>query len=312
MAQYGWADAPAEVRAQITNFADALQALLGENLAGVYLHGSLTMGCFNPQRSDIDLLAVTEWEPTPEAKRDIAALLLRFSATPGPFEISFLSKGQLHPWRHPAPYDLHYGEDWRATFERDLANGEWQRWNDRPRTDPDLAAHITMLRSRGLCLRGGAITQVFPAVPAEHYISSILDDFRWARERMAANPVYFILNACRVYAYLLEGHGYSKDEGGVWAAHSLPAEFHSIVTQALEAYRGGRGDEHFLAATLDRFAAYMDERMQAWKKNPALVEPSIGSKESIEHNGGQLENEIWVEGATSSKLRYWIDIEDRR
>ncbi len=31
---------------------------LDDALLGVYLHGSLAMGCFNPQKSDIDLLAV--------------------------------------------------------------------------------------------------------------------------------------------------------------------------------------------------------------------------------------------------------------
>jgi hypothetical protein len=263
VAQYGWADAPDEVRAQITNFADALQALLGDNLAGVYLHGSLTMGCFNPQRSDIDLLAVTEREPAAEAKRNIALLLLSFSGAPGPFEISFLSRCQLHPWRYPTPYDLHYGEAMRAAYERDLANGEWRRWNDQPRTDPDLAAHITMVRSRGLCLRGEAITQVFPAVPAEHYVESILDDFRWGKELMADNPVYFILNACRVYAYFAEGRVLSKDEGGVWASNVLPEAFHGLVARTLEIYRGTRGDERIGRQTLQAFASYIAERLRA-------------------------------------------------
>lgn len=31
---------------------------LGGNLVGIYLHGSLAMGCFNPDTSDVDLLLV--------------------------------------------------------------------------------------------------------------------------------------------------------------------------------------------------------------------------------------------------------------
>jgi predicted nucleotidyltransferase len=31
-----------------------------ENLIGVYLHSSIAMGCFNPSRSDIDLLVVVK------------------------------------------------------------------------------------------------------------------------------------------------------------------------------------------------------------------------------------------------------------
>jgi hypothetical protein len=154
-----------------------------------------------------------------------------------------------------------YGEDWRSTYERQLAGDEWQHWNDQLRTDPDLAAHVTMVRSRGLCLRGGAIAQVFPAVPAEHYTESILDDFRWARERMGHNPVYFVLNACRIYAYLAEGRVLSKDEGGVWASNMLPEAFRELVVQTLEMYRGLRDEEQIDEQALQVFADYASERL---------------------------------------------------
>ena len=32
--------------------------ILGEELIGIYLHGSMAMGCFNPDKSDIDLIFV--------------------------------------------------------------------------------------------------------------------------------------------------------------------------------------------------------------------------------------------------------------
>ena len=38
-------------------------------------------------------------------------------------------------------------------------------------------------------------------------------------------------------------------------------------------------------------------------------EDNIGSKKIIEHNGGQFENAIEMEGDTVKKLRYWIDIQ---
>lgn len=37
-------------------------------------------------------------------------------------------------------------------------------------------------------------------------------------------------------------------------------------------------------------------------------ETNIGSKKVIEHNGGQFENAVSVEGSQVKKLRYWIDI----
>jgi predicted nucleotidyltransferase len=48
----------------IAELLDALvtgiQAVLGDNLVGVYLRGSLVTGDFDPRTSDIDFLAVTE------------------------------------------------------------------------------------------------------------------------------------------------------------------------------------------------------------------------------------------------------------
>ena len=42
--------------------------IFGGNLTGVYLHGSMAMGCFNPEKSDIDLLNVVEDDITDERK----------------------------------------------------------------------------------------------------------------------------------------------------------------------------------------------------------------------------------------------------
>src|SRR5216684_2350280 len=101
MSQYGWATCPDPVRTQINNLVATLQQLLGNNLVGIYLHGSLAMGCFNPHRSDIDLLVVTQDGIAVETKRDIVQYLLASSLSPSPIEISFLVLRDIHPFRHP-------------------------------------------------------------------------------------------------------------------------------------------------------------------------------------------------------------------
>ncbi|HEX7022497.1 MAG TPA: nucleotidyltransferase domain-containing protein, partial [Trueperaceae bacterium] len=139
---------------------------LTDDLVGIYLHGSLAMGSFNPARSDVDLLVVTDRPMGLEVKRRMMALLLDRSKKPAPIEISFLCAPNLRPWRFPTPYDLHFSEDWRQRYEADLAHGAWRQEPDGERTDPDLAAHITVLNRRGLCLWGKPIADVFPEVPA--------------------------------------------------------------------------------------------------------------------------------------------------
>jgi Domain of unknown function (DUF4111) len=87
-------------------------------------------------------------------------------------------------------------------------------------------------------------------------------DFADARDARSTKPFYFILNACRVYAYLFDGSIFSKDEGGSWGLLTLPGEYHSVIVQALEIYRGSRKDEPFDVAALDLFATYMDEQLR--------------------------------------------------
>ena len=261
MPQYGWATCPEDVRGQVAALLEAFQNTLGEHLTGVYLHGSLAMDCFNPAGSDLDLLVITE-QPMPlEQKRAIAETLLRLSRQPAPIEISFLSAADLTPWRYPTPFDLHYSEDWRERCEQALAGDGWRHWNDSRQADADLAAHITITRARGICLLGRPIAQVLPPVPRQDYIASIWDDFLWARARAAENPPYFILNACRIAAYLLDGRLCSKEEAGAWALNALPEDFHSPIKQALSIYRGEESTP-IDTKTLEQFGAYMQECLE--------------------------------------------------
>lgn len=261
MPQYGWATCPEDVRGQVAALLEAFQKTLGERLTGVYLHGSLAMGCFNPAGSDLDLLIVTTQPMSLEQKRALIEALLRLSRQPAPIEISFLSAADLTPWHYPTPFDLHYSEGWRERCEQALAGDGWQHWNDSRQTDVDLAAHITITRTRGICLQGRPIAQVLPSVPRQDYIASIWDDFLWARARAAENPPYFILNACRIAAYLLAGRLCSKEEAGAWALTTLPADVHALISQALGIYRGEESAP-FDTTRLEQFGASIQKQIE--------------------------------------------------
>jgi predicted nucleotidyltransferase len=268
--QHGWVDAPARVRGQVERLVDAFRSLLGPDLTGVYLHGSLAMGCFNPERSDVDLLVVTRRGLTVEEKRRMAETLLAVSNEPRPIEISVLREADLRPWRHPAPFDFHYGEGtWRELFREELAGDGWRLWNDETAHDADLAAHITVTRARGVRLAGEPIDTVFPAVPGSDYYDSILGDLRWVRGHSGGNSVYGVLNACRVLAYAEAGRVLSKDEGGAWAIEALPAEHRDVIGAALATYRGESDAEGFEPAAFARFIAEVERRLPATLDNGA-------------------------------------------
>ena len=56
------------------------QAVLGSQLVGMYLYGSLSSGDFNPETSDIDFVVVTEGALPPERVAGLEALHQRLWA----------------------------------------------------------------------------------------------------------------------------------------------------------------------------------------------------------------------------------------
>jgi hypothetical protein len=217
-----------------------LEHLLDQNIdwVGIYLHGSLAMGCFNPASSDIDLVAVSREKLSLEEKAGLVRILLRTSNHPHPVEISFVNSAQLTSWRYPPPFDLHYSETWRPNLLSDLVNNKWQEWPQEEQVDPDLAAHYTVMRRRGKKIWGRPVLDIFPQVPREDYLRSLKEDFNWAQAQGSLLGVYQVLNLCRTYAYCLDGRIRSKAEGGEWGLKNLPAQYTAGITAALSTYRG--------------------------------------------------------------------------
>ena len=61
-------------------------------------------------------------------------------------------------------------------------------------------------------------------------------DVENAAEDILENPVYVILNLCRVAAYLRDGMILSKKAGGEWGLAYLSERYHPILRAALTAY----------------------------------------------------------------------------
>lgn len=264
MAQHAWPDAPTSTRQHLTSIVTALTTALHPNIQGIYLHGSLALGAFNPARSDLDLLVVTRHPLSATDRQRVIALLLQLSGQPHPIEISVLTHAQLQPWRYPPPYDLHYSETWRERSLRDLARADAPVWQDTDRPDPDLAAHITVLHARGVCLYGAAIADVFPAIPAADYLAALATDLAESLATITEEPVYPVLNCCRTWAYLHEGCILSKHAGGEWALAHLPPHLRPSVQAALQSYAADTSAEQaWDHANLEAFASFMHHTLAA-------------------------------------------------
>ncbi len=237
MSFYGWHNCPSDVASQVNRLVEAIEEAVGVNLEGIYLHGSLAMGCFNPNSSDLDIIVMTQDGMNVNTKRMIIEKLLALSKQPCPIEISFLCKDHLQPWKFPTPFDLHYSEMWRESNMNQLKNQEWRNWNREIYKDPDLAAHITVILNRGICLYGRSIEEVFPPVPQKDYLASILLDYNDARENVREKPIYAVLTFCRIIYFVLEKGVASKREGALWGMKRFP-KFSSIIENALSVYQG--------------------------------------------------------------------------
>jgi len=104
-----------QVQAFLNNLLYEIKQITCEQFVGCYLHGSLAMGSFQPDHSDIDLLVVLDKPLRKQQKRDMAAFFLNTSKHPYPVEISFLLECHLKQWEHPFPYHFHY--DKKSAFQ---------------------------------------------------------------------------------------------------------------------------------------------------------------------------------------------------
>lgn len=258
---YNWKTCSSDVKKFIFYLQNVITEVINDNLIGIYIHGSLAMGGFNPNSSDIDVLVVTNKSITVENKRKLAQFLLIYSNSPFPIEISFLNLEHLQNWQHPCPFDFHYSEFWRERYENDLLKGTFKFLNGNINTDIDLAAHITITNHRGICLEGTPINKVFPLVPQSDYISSIIADFQECLENIEDNPIYCTLNLIRVFWYLKEGVISSKQEAGSWGLLTLPKELSSTIKKVVDSY-ANENDNDFENHELLLLRNYISDKVQ--------------------------------------------------
>jgi predicted nucleotidyltransferase len=238
----------------------ALRRELGDDLVSVVVHGSLAMGCYYAPKADVDLLAVVARPLTSSERRQVTEALFRVHdarASGAGIEISIVTSEAARSAAHPMPFEVHVGDD-MLDLEA-VRDGSFDYSGDR--ADDDLAAHITVARARGVSLYGPPAAEVFAPIPWQHYLNSLNTDLNWALERLADNPVYLILNACRVLQIdaLGEGTVMSKEEGGTWGMSALPAQYRPLIETALQYYRSDEpeGAAKVNESALGRFVEFV-------------------------------------------------------
>jgi streptomycin 3"-adenylyltransferase len=238
----------------IDKFVALLTAELKDNLIGIYLHGSLAMGCFHPKSSDIDLLVVIRKKLTADNnKRITSGVLSLHDEMPNErgMEFSIVLETSLNPFVYPTPLEYHYSDSHRDRYSND------ESYVCGGMADKDLASQITVAYHRGYSVFGPSLHEVCEPVPRQYYLASILYDIEGASNAIISNPMYMTLNLCRVLFFLKEGNISSKKEGGEWGVQTLPRHYRAMIQQCLDEYTGSSGTKEFDNELLVEFADYM-------------------------------------------------------
>jgi len=232
---------------------------LGSELVGVYLHGSLAMGAFDPGRSDIDILAVCTSPLAPRRRVQLGEALAAIPRPPSgsDLELSVVTSAAVRTLSAAPSFEIHVHTD----DEPPVVDGA-----DRS-GDEDLVVHFAVARARGQVLFGPEPGELFVAPEQASLIRALLSDIDWTRESgpagweghympELASMAYRVLNAARSWRYLETGELGSKVEGATWLKRMDPdPDLHRLLDAALAFQRGDvpdHPDDRAVNAFVDR------------------------------------------------------------
>jgi predicted nucleotidyltransferase len=222
----------AEANSLLDVLLDELPGILGQRLVGIYLHGSLASGDFDPRTSDIDFLVVTAEELSGDAFQAVAAMHGRLVASGQPWvtklEGSYIPQRALRRYdprdtRYPA---LSVGGD----FGPDEHGSDWI-----------IQRHL--IRERALVLTGPSPRCLIDPVPPDDVARAVratlaewwapqLDDLsRMCRRDYQA---YAVLTMCRALYTLHHGDVASKRVAARWSQGILEARWAPVIERALD------------------------------------------------------------------------------
>lgn len=208
-----------------------VQAVLGDELVGLYLYGSLTLGDFDPRSSDVDFLIATRGILPDTTLAALARMHARIAASGLPFadhlEGSYIP---LRALRRYDPADNHHptiGVDWAFGVGPHGTNWIIER-------------HI--LREHGLPLYGPPPRDLIdPVAPDDLRAATreMLRDF-WSQQlhgpdwlRTRDYQAFAILTMCRALHTLSEGVVASKPVAAAWAKRALDPAWTPLIDRAL-------------------------------------------------------------------------------
>jgi hypothetical protein len=253
-ARLSMAHIPAQVSALLHNVTANLPVILGKNLIGIYLYGSLTQRAFNPKRSDVDCIVVTRGDLNDAQFKRLSAWLA-CAAESNPWttrlQMQFLIKDEILTMNSRACL-YQFG-----LLKRSGSDGNPIIW-------------MNVLKS-GVTLFGPRPESFVPAITQEILFQALEREVGYLREEIIENPqsqwrdvpsyrAYAVLTLCRILYSFNKGTIVSKQRAARWAIKYLPEEWNEIILQALD-YNNSRRSTDIPLSRIKQFIAFADARL---------------------------------------------------
>ena len=227
-----------DVNRLLSTLRTRIKSILNDKFIGTYVYGSLAVGDFDPESSDIDFLIVT----TEEIRGDVLTQLQAMhheiyhnnrSKWEKEIEASYIQKDAL--WK----YDIN---------NRDHPHID--RGEDNLKIEPhemDWIVQRYSLRKYGIVIEGPPIQDLIAPISISELYQALWDlmDFWWIP--MIDNPTsleyegyrtYAILTMCRILYTVEQGQIISKIRAGEWAVQALDEQWQRLIQRALD-HRNG-------------------------------------------------------------------------
>jgi hypothetical protein len=217
----------------LQDFLVALQALLGKQLHGFYLYGSLSLGDFDPKSNDVDFLIVTTEELSGKVLDHLREMHATLAANGNPYaqrlEGSYISRTALQRYDPDHADHPTIGSDWEVQVARHGSNWIIER-------------HI--VREHGVLVWGPSPRSLIdPVSPHELRlaVSEALEQF-WQKQLTGPEPewlrprhyqAFAVLTMCRALYTLSQGEIVSKPAAAAWALQTLDPSWRPLIERAL-------------------------------------------------------------------------------
>lgn len=250
-----------DVNEVLRDLLDGAGTVLGTQFVGMYVHGSLASGDFEPERSDIDFLVVTADTLPDDMIEALEAMHQRLAASGLPWaqrlDGSYIPRDALR--RHdPAQACFPELDSFDETFGVAQHGSDWV-----------IQRHV--IREHGLALAGPPPqTLIDPVQPAELQ-QAVSDQLRGRWSRQLRGPTrlkspeyqaYAVLTMCRALYTLEHATVVSKAVAPRWARAALGERWGLLIDWAVAWRRDDRSDN--LYATVE-FIQYVLECLQRFE-----------------------------------------------